>query len=402
MSEYTLIPYYSLQPDSLTIFARPEETFRTERQKNTNINLENNENKYNELSFHARKRLQKSINYMLYMTKEKEISGSKLISKNLNTEIETHKAKKRTTKIKYKITFVTLTLSAKQHNTDEEIKTHLLNYFLRFLREKKQVDLYIWKAEKQENGNIHFHILTNKYIKWQEIRTEWNKLQNKKGFEYVNLYQKNMLEFFKEGFKLFPNDERPADIQREAYEKNKLNNWTDPNSTDIHAIYKIKNVGAYMSKYMSKGVTKTTRVEELKQLYINNERNLIEIEKLDNENVFMYDDDDRKTYNQRRIDELQEQNEQNHQKIKILLAKGVSGRIWAQSQKLSKLKNFSEVENETNIPDIDIVIKNARFKHTLDLGNNKVTTYYFDIEKTPKLKAILDTHISQTYKKQLI
>lgn len=31
--------------------------------------------------------------------------------------------------------------------------------------------------------------------------------------------------------------------------------WQDPNSTDIHGLYKIKNVPAYISKYMSKSET---------------------------------------------------------------------------------------------------------------------------------------------------
>jgi len=404
MSEYTLIPYFSLRPDQLTIFARPESQFRTERQKMTMENLDNNENRFNELSGNARKRLQKSIDYMLYLTKKKNISGSRLLSKNIgDNEIQIEMENvKRNSKVEYQLTFITLTLSAKQHNTDEEIKSGLLNYFLRFLREDKKVELFIWKAEKQENGNIHFHILTDKFIRWQEIREKWNALQNKKGFGYVDAYSKNMQEFFKDGFKPFENDKRPISLQKEIYEKNKLINWTNPNSTDIHAIYKIKNMGAYMSKYLSKGVTKTNRVERLKELYSLIEKNEILIDKLDTENMFMYETDYSRIVNEQKIENIKEENKTIEIEIKRLMELGVSGRIWGQSQKLSKIKNFTDMGTPEQIPDFNLVTKQARYKHSLDVGSNTVTTYYFDIEKTPGLRSLLDTHISQTYRNQLL
>lgn len=38
-----------------------------------------------------------------------------------------------------------------------------------------------------------------------------------------------------------------------SYRAGTKSNWSDPNSTDIHSVSKIKNVAAYLVKYMSKG-----------------------------------------------------------------------------------------------------------------------------------------------------
>ena len=36
------------------------------------------------------------------------------------------------------------------------------------------------------------------------------------------------------------------------FEYGKKTNWSDPNTTDIHSVYKINNLAAYLSKYMAK------------------------------------------------------------------------------------------------------------------------------------------------------
>jgi hypothetical protein len=100
-----------------------------------------------------------------------------------------------------------------------------LNTFLITLERKFKVSVYLWKAESQNNGNIHFHILVNSFIPHQEIRSIWNSILDNLG--YIDLFEK----------------------------KHKHRN---PNSTDIHGLYKDKtgknigNIGAYLAKYMSK------------------------------------------------------------------------------------------------------------------------------------------------------
>lgn len=123
-------------------------------------------------------------------------------------------------KIKFLLNFITLTLSAHQGNyTDYDIKSQLLNSFLTDLRRKKGLKSYIWRAEPQKNNNIHFHIMTNQFFDYQFIRDTWNNVQKKLGF--IDLF-------------------------------NEKHHHIDPNSTDIHSVYKIQKVGAYISKYVSK------------------------------------------------------------------------------------------------------------------------------------------------------
>lgn len=127
---------------------------------------------------------------------------------------------------RHKVVFVTLTLPAKQRHSDVEIKSKCLNQLLTELRDKYGVTLYVWKAERQKNGNLHFHLLVNRYIPAMELRDSWNRILSKLG--YIDDFE------VKHGHR-------------------------SPNSTDVHSLYKDKRTGkrigsvvAYMAKYMSK------------------------------------------------------------------------------------------------------------------------------------------------------
>lgn len=93
---------------------------------------------------------------------------------------------------KKKLVFITLTLSSTQFTSDLEVKKQLLKPFIRFLREKKGCRNWLYKCERQKNGRIHFHLIIDKYIKKEEIREAWNRLQEKEGylFEYEAKYGK--------------------------------------------------------------------------------------------------------------------------------------------------------------------------------------------------------------------
>lgn len=400
--EIQFLPYYSVNPRGITIFEMPDHRIFSEHQKNVMTeNFESNENLYNELSEMARKRLQSSVDYMIYLSTEKTVIGKKQVSKNIDMpEITVDKGNDFKKGVKYKLTFVTLTLSAKQEHTDEEIKNVLLNQFLLEMKKKFKVDMYIWKAEKQENGNIHFHILTNKFIHHQELRYLWNRIQNKIG--YVDKYTENMKKFFASGFKSFPNDKRPIAQQKKAYEANLQNGFKNPNSTDIHALYKIKNVSAYMTKYLTKDVTKTSRVQTMKKLYEANEAADKLIDEIDKVIVFMEAESPEAQRLKRKFDDLINEKFINTKELNELKAKGVSGRIWGQSQFLSKITNFCNMEAFENIPDIEIIQKEGRFIKK-EVGPDRwVRSYYFDITHTPKLKNELDTHLSKTLYKNLV
>lgn len=95
-------------------------------------------------------------------------------------------ARKRSKKTKEKVipylTFVTLTLPAKQEHDDNEIKRRCLNLFLTKLKEAKGVQHYFWRAETQGNGNIHFHVICDRFIDRIWIQKHWNLSVNTLGY----------------------------------------------------------------------------------------------------------------------------------------------------------------------------------------------------------------------------
>jgi hypothetical protein len=143
-------------------------------------------------------------------------------------------------------------LSSNQIHTDNEIKSNLLNQFLIEAKNKWKVKNYLWRAEKQKNGNIHFHILTDKFIPWNELRNVWNRIQNKLG--YVDSYREEMLEFHKGGFQVREALLAKWDYksQIKAYKAGCASDWNNPNSTDIHSLRLISDTKAYVMKYVAK------------------------------------------------------------------------------------------------------------------------------------------------------
>lgn len=123
---------------------------------------------------------------------------------------------------KFKVNFVTLTLSGAQRHSDSFLKRYLLGGFLKECKRKFGLKSYVWKAESQKNGNLHFHITTDIYIDYQELREVWNKIQNR--YSYLD-------SFFSEF------------------------NHKNPNSTDVHATKGVKFLANYLVKYMAKSQT---------------------------------------------------------------------------------------------------------------------------------------------------
>lgn len=86
-----------------------------------------------------------------------------------------------------KLVFLTLTLSAVQVHPDQEIKSKILRPFMRWLRDSEGCENYIWKAEVQKNGNIHFHVILDQFVDKDEIRRKWNECQD--NLRYHERYQ---------------------------------------------------------------------------------------------------------------------------------------------------------------------------------------------------------------------
>lgn len=153
------------------------------------------------------------------------------------------------------LTFVTLTLPYKQMHSDKILRKSQTR-FLENLTKTYKVQHYIWKAETQQNGNIHFHLLIDRAVKWQDIRRLWNKQLNKLG--YIEKYAQKRK---KEGFIYKPiiykkgkavTNPKSKNEQYKSYLKEKEIGFTNPNTTDIHSLQNITNSVNYILKYLTK------------------------------------------------------------------------------------------------------------------------------------------------------
>lgn len=152
---------------------------------------------------HAKKRIRKAIDLMLQLYPRK-MTYNPVLDKEVS----------------HQLSFITLTISSKEkHLSAAEGYELLLSKWLLRMRRKVGMKTYIWKAEFQKNGQLHYHITTPSLIVYSLIRDEWNNICRKAGL---------------------------------------LSNWNpynekEPNSTDVHSVYKVKNLQAYLTKYISKG-----------------------------------------------------------------------------------------------------------------------------------------------------
>lgn len=111
---------------------------------------------------------------------------------------------------------------------------------------------YVWKAEAQGNGNIHFHLTCNKFIPYWHLRNYWNSALAHTGL--IDQYRQNMQEFHKGGFKVREDllKHWPLEAQQKAYEFGQATNWSQPNTIDVHAVKNIKNMESYLEDYFCK------------------------------------------------------------------------------------------------------------------------------------------------------
>lgn len=150
----------------------------------------------------ARKKLKRAIHLIVAIAKEKEAPNFK-----------TGKT------FKFKLNFLTFTLPAAQEGIEDKKVKHCLDNWIKRAKRKHNLKSYIWRAERQANGAIHFHMITDTYIHYQSIRDDWNACL------------------------------RPLGLIDKFREKHGHEN---PNSTDVHAIWKVRNLTSYFIKYMSK------------------------------------------------------------------------------------------------------------------------------------------------------
>lgn len=147
-------------------------------------------------------KIRNAVNFMFLFSQEKTVF-----------------AKKENKRFRFRLNFITLTLPSAQMHPDEYIKKNLLTPFLDWLTKTQNAQMWLWKAEAQDNGNIHFHITTHVFVHWKSVRTKWNKL----------LAKHNYCKVFQDG----SNDKGNA-------------------ATQIKAAKNSRQVGGYLAGYIGK------------------------------------------------------------------------------------------------------------------------------------------------------
>ena len=153
--------------------------------------------------------------------------------------------------IDHLLLFITLTLPSNQVHDDQEITRVCLGGFLDRCRKLGLFDNYVWRAEKQKSGNIHYHLVTDTYAHYTLIQRLW--LLSVERLGYLSRYQekfKNMS--LSEYSSLSFNREKPHNVVAGAYAKGCREKWRKPPSLDISSVSSVSGVGAYISKYLSK------------------------------------------------------------------------------------------------------------------------------------------------------
>lgn len=188
------------------------------------------------LSKKAKRKLINAVNWLIASAKTKRI-----YSKQAGKSFE------------FKLNFITLTLPTTDHNiSDHEFKSKLLHNFLSTCTAKFKLSNYVWKVEAQANGNIHAHITTDVFMPWKDVRDTWNTILRKHGIlsKYTEKHSQMSLnsyltEYAKGDLSKFPQ-------LKKAYEIGVSENWQNPNTTDVHAVHKVNDLGSYLAKYFSK------------------------------------------------------------------------------------------------------------------------------------------------------
>jgi hypothetical protein len=235
---------------------------RTERQVENNVNLTREKKGY--MSNKTKSKVKGYIDTMLLLSQVRE--AEKL---ELNERLGY--------KQRVRPTLATLTLPSMQAHDDKFIRRYLLNPFVKLLKEKYGVRLYLWVAEAQSNGNVHFHILLDRYIEnvtqpkhariALELTKDWNRLLALYG--YIEPYRVKMQAIHQNGF-WFNEDykrevftkvggkyevvQEPVSYEQQyaAYLGGLQTGWQQPNTVDIHALKERDNIKAYICKYLTK------------------------------------------------------------------------------------------------------------------------------------------------------
>lgn len=175
---------------------------RSRMQRYAEKNLKSN-NHNGKLSRKAQTRIKNAVNWLIESAKYKAVR-SKADGKFFH----------------FKVNFITLTIPKTDAElAPERLVKRALHNWLIYARKYLGLRNYVWKIEQHKSGQLHIHLTTDTFIHYKRLRATWNKCLSHHGLldRYI---------------------EKSGD--------------SNPNSTDVHSVKHVRNLSAYIAKYMSK------------------------------------------------------------------------------------------------------------------------------------------------------
>lgn len=192
--------YFQVRSDSLLLYELPLERHGRRHQ----LPIPGKATYSGKVTPHARRRLRRALD---------------ILTQKSETHWVTNPYTERS--MPFRMAFITLTIALEKNLEVKEAYETLLGKWLRYMKRKQGLESYVWKAEYQKRGQVHYHLATDTFIEANVISWYWNKLQRKAG------YLKNF-------------------ALRYGHYK--------PPSTHVRSVLDLGEINAYISKEMCKGV----------------------------------------------------------------------------------------------------------------------------------------------------
>ena len=198
----------------------------------------------------------------LSITSKKKIVN-RILWLNQIANVKTYKTKKGEF-IQHRLSMLTLTLPSKMIHSPQFITENCLTKFLNLIRSYYKIKNYIWKLELQQNGNVHYHIITDAELDYNSLKKIWNKIINKYGYvdqyskRFLGLGEKKYIKIRLEEMRKYKkyellNEANLVKEIKEVWKFQKSINFSQPNTINIKRISLNSNIENYIAKYVSKG-----------------------------------------------------------------------------------------------------------------------------------------------------
>lgn len=198
-----------------------------------------------QLSANAFRTLKRRINWLYYLSKSRHVrtySGRDIYN--------------------FRISFLTLTLPSQQNEPTISLSKKLINPLLTEIKQRTGMKNYVFKLEFQNNGNAHWHFVSDTYLDYFFVLKIWNRLLKKHG--YIKPYKEKMSAMSLSDYVKYRNRFKEVKYNDcvKAYAKGKRDRWEQPNSVDVKSVNSKSAISHYISKYFGKAFDIKTACNE--------------------------------------------------------------------------------------------------------------------------------------------